>query len=46
MGGWNMEGFGDWTTEWNSGYIAITEGTNMTQSLPLNGYVLNGTSRK
>ena len=36
----------DWGTEWDSGYVAATEGTNMTQSLPLYGYVLNGTSRK
>jgi hypothetical protein len=32
--------------DWDSGYMAATEGTNMTQYLSLYGYVLNGTSRK
>jgi hypothetical protein len=35
-----------WASEWGSGYVAATEGTNKTQYLSLNGYVLNGTSRK
>ena len=37
---------GIWASEWDSGYVAATQGTNMTQYLSLNGYVLNGTSRK
>ena len=36
----------DWATGWDSGYAAATEGTNMTQFLSFNGYVLNGTTRK
>ena len=37
---------GNWAPEWDSGYAAATEGTNMTQFISFNGYVLNGTCRK
>ena len=35
-----------WASEWDSSYVAATEGTNVTQYISFNGYVLNGTSRK
>ena len=35
-----------WASEWDSGYAAATEGTNVTQYLSVNDYVFNGTSRK
>jgi hypothetical protein len=37
----------NWAQEWDSGYAAATEGTNMSsQYISVDGYVLNGTSRK
>lgn len=36
----------DWTPAWDSGYAAATEGTNMTQYLPLLDQIFNGTTRK
>ena len=35
-----------WATSFNSGYAAVTEGTNLTEYISFNGYVFNGTSRK
>ena len=36
----------DWAAARGSGYAAAAEGTNMSQYLSFQGYVLNGTSRK
>ena len=57
MDSWDADGDSGWATEWDSGYIAATGGTNVAPYLTLNvlngtnvadalNYVLNGTSRK